>query len=102
MANSIISRGLPGMPGAAPAPQPLVPYQQQPMSYQVPAQIPGAIPAANNPVGMLNQIRQFASQVRGNPQQMVMSMIQNGSRTNADLQQAMQIARQITGTGMFK
>lgn len=99
MANSILSRGLPGMPGGNSTPAP--------MSYQIP-QMPQQMPVPqmsqqpNNPIGMLNQIRQFASQIRGNPQQMVMQMIQNGSRTNADLQQAMQMARQLTGTGMFK
>lgn len=106
MANSILSRGLPGMPGSVPNVPPVPVYgqpaysMQPPPSMQVPQPTPQ--PRMNNMLGTLNQIRQFASQVRGNPQQMVMQMIQNGTKTNADLQQAMQMARQITGTGMFK
>lgn len=96
MANSIISRGLPGMPGANIPQSPMVPYAQPTI------QQPQMQPQANNPLDMINSIRQFASQVRGNPQQLVMNMIQNGQRTNSDLQRAMQIARQITGSGMLK
>lgn len=48
-----------------------------------------------NPVQMLQQFQQFRNSFRGNPQQVVQRMLQNGSINNAQLQQAMQMARQF-------
>lgn len=46
---------------------------------------------------MLQQMRQFKSMFHGNAQQRVMEMVQNGTRTNAQLQQAMEMAKQFQG-----
>lgn len=48
-----------------------------------------------NPMQMLQQFQQFRNSFRGNPQQVVQRMLQNGSINNAQLQQAMQMARQF-------
>ncbi|MGN1230052.1 MAG: hypothetical protein ACI4T5_10435 [Prevotella sp.] len=73
MANSIL--------GNTPEPQP----QSQNMGF--------------NP-NMIQQIKQFAKTVKGNPKDQVMSMVQQGMRSNEQLQQAMNMARQIQN--MFK
>lgn len=44
---------------------------------------------------MLQQFQQFRNSFRGNPQQMVQQMLQNGQINEAQLQQAMQMARQF-------
>lgn len=44
---------------------------------------------------MIQQIKQFRNTFRGNPKQQVMSMIQQGTRSNEQLQQAMQMAKQM-------
>lgn len=49
----------------------------------------------NNPMQMMQQFQQFRSSFQGNPQQMVQQMLQSGRITEAQLQQAMQMARQF-------
>lgn len=44
---------------------------------------------------MLQQLQQFKSTLRGNPKQQVMRMMQQGLRSNEQLQQAMNMARQV-------
>lgn len=46
---------------------------------------------------MLQQLQQFKSTFRGNPKQQVMRMMQQGLRSNEQLQQAMNMARQMQG-----
>lgn len=46
---------------------------------------------------MLQQLQQFKSTFRGNPKQQVMRMMQQGLRSNEQLQQAMNMARQVQG-----
>lgn len=46
---------------------------------------------------MLQQLQQFKNTFKGNPKQVVMNMLQQGKITNPQLQQAMQMARQIQG-----
>lgn len=46
---------------------------------------------------MLQQLQQFKSTFRGNPKQQVMRMMQQGLRSNEQLQQAMNMARQFQG-----
>lgn len=49
----------------------------------------------NNNGNLIGQLQNFAAQIKGNPQQMVMQMVQQGRISEAQLQQAMQQARQI-------
>lgn len=49
---------------------------------------------------MVQQIQQFGKMFKGNPKQQVMNMIQQGTRSNEQLQQAMQMAKQMQG--MFR
>ena len=49
---------------------------------------------------MLQQIKQFAKTIKGNPKDQVIRMVQQGLRSNEQLQQAMNMARQLQG--MFK
>lgn len=44
---------------------------------------------------MLQQLHEFRRNYTGNPKQAVMQMLQNGQITNPQLQQAMQMAKQI-------
>ena len=44
---------------------------------------------------MLQQLSEFKRNYTGNPKQAVMQMLQRGQITNPQLQQAMQMARQI-------
>lgn len=44
---------------------------------------------------MLQQLQQFKNTFRGNPKQQVMQMMQQGLRSNGQLQQAMNMARQV-------
>ena len=44
---------------------------------------------------MMQQFQQFRNTFRGNPQQMVQQMLQSGQITEAQLQQATQMARQF-------
>lgn len=46
---------------------------------------------------MLQQLKQFKNTFRGNPKQQVMSMVQQGLRSNQQLQQAMNMAQQLQG-----
>lgn len=46
---------------------------------------------------MLQQLKAFKQNFKGNPKQMVMQMLQSGQITNPQLQQAMQMAKQIQG-----
>ena len=52
-------------------------------------------PQHNNPMQMMQQFQQFRNSFQGNPQQMVQQMLQSGRITEAQLQQAMQMARQF-------
>lgn len=49
---------------------------------------------------MVNQIKQFAQAFKGDPKTQVMQMVRQGMRSNEQLQQAMNMARQLQG--MFK
>lgn len=46
---------------------------------------------------MLQQFQQFKNSFKGNPKQIVMNMLQNGQITNPQLQQTMQMAKQLKG-----
>ena len=72
MANSILNRG-----GGAQRPS-RMPNQQM-----------------SNPMQLMQQFQQFRNTFQGNPQQMVQQMLQSGRVTEAQLQQAMQMARQF-------
>jgi hypothetical protein len=48
-----------------------------------------------NPMQMMQQFQQFRNTFRGNPQQIVQQMLQTGQINEAQLQQAMQMARQF-------
>ena len=52
-------------------------------------------PSGHNPLQMMQQFQQFRNNFRGNPQQMVQHMLQTGQINEAQLQQAMQTARQF-------
>lgn len=52
-------------------------------------------PSGHNPMQMMQQFQQFRNNFRGNPQQMVQHMLQTGQINEAQLQQAMQTARQF-------
>lgn len=54
-----------------------------------------SVPQANNPMAMVQQIKQFQQTFNGDPQAAVMQMLNSGQVNNAQLQQAMQMARQI-------
>lgn len=56
-----------------------------------------AQPASQSPINtqMLQQLSEFKKSYKGNPKQAVMQMLQRGQITNPQLQQAMQLARQI-------
>lgn len=75
MANSILNRG------------------STPTSSQRPGRMPN--PQMNNPMQLMQQFQQFRNTFQGNPQQMVQQMMQNGRINEAQLQQAMQMARQF-------
>ena len=51
--------------------------------------------ALSNPMQMMQQFQQFRNTFQGNPQAMVQQMLQRGQITEAQLQQAMQMARQF-------
>lgn len=60
----------------------------------------GRLPQGNNSMltpEMLQQFKQFKSTFRGNPKQQVMRMVQQGLRSNQQLQQAMNMAQQMQG-----
>lgn len=46
-------------------------------------------------VQMIQQIKNFQKNYKGDPKQAVMQMLQQGQITNPQLQQAMQMAKQI-------
>ena len=50
---------------------------------------------ANNPMQMMQQFQQFRNTFNGNPQQMVQQMLRSGQITEAQLQQATQMAKQF-------
>lgn len=63
---------------------------------------PATAPQGGSPMqgfnpGMLNQLKQFKSSFKGNAKQQVMQMVQQGLRSNEQLQQAMQMAQQFKG-----
>ena len=62
----------------------------------------GNISNSNNMLNpnMMSQIKQFAKSLKGDPKTQVMNMVQQGVRTNDQLQQAMNMARQFQS--MFK
>lgn len=45
---------------------------------------------------MISQIRNFKNVFKGNPRQQVMNMVQQGIRSNEQLNQAMSMAQQIS------
>ena len=49
----------------------------------------------NTNQNMIQQLRQFKDTFKGDPKQQVMNMLNQGQITNAQLQHAMQIAKQI-------
>ena len=53
------------------------------------------VPQHSNSMPMFQQFQQFRNSFQGNPQQMVQQMLQSGRITEAQLQQAMQMARQF-------
>lgn len=55
----------------------------------------GVAPQRGNPMQMMQQFQQFRNTFRGNPQQIVQQMLQSGQITEAQLQQAAQMARQF-------
>ena len=52
-------------------------------------------PQRANPMQMMQQFQQFRNTFSGNPQQMVQQMLQSGQITEAQLQQATQMAKQF-------
>lgn len=58
-------------------------------------QVPGPSQPSSNPMQLMQQFQQFRNTFRGNPQQMVQQMMQSGRINEAQLQQAMQLARQF-------
>lgn len=56
-----------------------------------------AQPASQSPINtqMLQQLSEFKKSYKRNPKQAVMQMLQRGQITSPQLQQAMQLARQI-------
>lgn len=57
---------------------------------------PGSSANSLNPQ-IINQLHAFKKAYKGDPKQAVMQMLQQGKITNPQLQQAMQMARQIQG-----
>ena len=55
----------------------------------------GVAPQHNNPMQMMQQFQQFRNTFNGNPQQMVQQMLRSGQITEAQLQQATQMAKQF-------
>lgn len=51
----------------------------------------------NNQMEMIQQFQKFKQSFRGDPKQAVMQMLSNGQINNGQLQQAMQMARQLKG-----
>ena len=49
----------------------------------------------SNPMQMMQQFQQFRNTFNGNPQQMVQQMLRSGQITEAQLQQATQMAKQF-------
>lgn len=58
-----------------------------------------SVPSGNSAISpeMVRQFQQFKNTFRGNPKQQVMSMVQQGLRSNQQLQQAMSMAQQFRG-----
>lgn len=52
-------------------------------------------PMRSNPMQMVQQFQQFRNTFQGNPQAMVQQMLQSGQINEAQLQQAMQMAKQF-------
>ena len=50
---------------------------------------------AAQPNQMLQQFNQFKQSFRGDPQQMVMEMVRSGKVSQAQLQEAIQLAKQL-------
>lgn len=50
---------------------------------------------SNNPAQVMQRYRQFRNSFSGNPQQMVQQMLQSGRINEAQLQQAIQMAKQF-------
>lgn len=51
--------------------------------------------STNNPMQLMQQFQQFRNSFNGNPQQMVQQMLHSGRINEAQLNQAMQMARQF-------
>lgn len=60
---------------------------------------PSAAPQSRGMVApaMLQQFQQFKNSFKGNPKQVVMNMLQSGQISNPQLQQVMQMAKQLKG-----
>ena len=52
-------------------------------------------PSAGSPMQMMQQFQQFRNSFNGNPQQMVNQMLHSGQISEAQLRNAMQMARQF-------
>lgn len=52
----------------------------------------------SNPMQMMQQFQQFRNTFQGNPQAMIQQMLQSGQINEAQLQQAMQMAKQFQHT----
>lgn len=68
-------------------------FANMPMNARTPQQL--AQQGGMNMPQMLQQIRRFSGAFRGDAKQQVMSMVQQGLRSNEQLQQAMQMAQQL-------
>lgn len=51
----------------------------------------------NNMLGLLQQFKQFKAGFRGNPQQQVQKLLQSGRVSQAQYDQAVQMAQQLQG-----
>lgn len=57
----------------------------------------GNAPMGNDMVQLVQQFQQFKQTLNGNPKQIVMDMLSNGQISQAQLNQAQQMANQLRG-----
>ncbi|MBQ0074486.1 MAG: hypothetical protein KBT34_09855 [Prevotella sp.] len=57
----------------------------------------GSMPQNNNMMQMIQQFQQFKQNLQGDPKQIVMNMLSNGQISQAQLNQAQQMANQLRG-----
>ena len=55
----------------------------------------GNMPQNNNMANMINQFNQFKQSLQGNPKEIVMNMLSQGKISQAQLNQAQQMANQL-------